>query len=87
MGQGFFVLKHRAEIAHVEITAAQFAFPKPCSIVERRATGLPPDYLATLDLMLWFVFHACSPMMVPHGILIISLQHYNAVPLSTLLYI
>ena len=28
MGQGLLVLQHRAKIAHVEITAAQFAFPK-----------------------------------------------------------
>jgi hypothetical protein len=35
MGPGFFVLKHRAEIAHVEITAAQFAFPKMFSFARR----------------------------------------------------
>jgi len=35
MGQGFFVLKHRAEIAHVEKAAAQFAFPKVFSFARR----------------------------------------------------
>ena len=39
MGQGFFVLKHRAEIAHVEITAAGFAFPKMFSLAQRVLGG------------------------------------------------
>jgi hypothetical protein len=35
-GQGLLVLKHRAEIAHVEITAAQFAFKKVLGFTKRR---------------------------------------------------
>jgi len=35
MRQRLLVLKHRAEIAHVEITAAEFAFPKMFSLAQR----------------------------------------------------
>ena len=42
MGQGFFVLKHRAKIAHVEISAARFAFSKS---VQLRAARWPVSIL------------------------------------------
>ena len=32
MGQGLLMIKHRAEIAHVEPTAARVAFPKMIGI-------------------------------------------------------
>jgi hypothetical protein len=43
MRQRLLVIEHRAEIAHVEPTAACFAFPKMLGFGQRRATGLLAD--------------------------------------------
>src|SRR3977135_191759 len=43
------VLKHPPEIKDVEVAAARFAFEKPCSLIERRSTGLCTDDGAAWD--------------------------------------
>jgi hypothetical protein len=46
MRQRPLMIENRAEIAHVEITAAGFAFPKMFGLVQRRAAGLLADDLS-----------------------------------------
>jgi hypothetical protein len=40
MGQGLFVVEHRAKVAHVEPAAARLTFPKMLGIAQRRAANL-----------------------------------------------
>src|ERR1700704_3297174 len=47
--QRLLVLQRRPEIKDVEVAAARFAFEKPCSLIERRSTGLCTDDGAAWD--------------------------------------